>query len=431
MIAKFQSNISQWLSNSPKWVFAVYTSLAAFVVYTCMYSFRQPFTVGLYENMQFLGVDYKVWLVIAQVIGYTISKFLGIKYIAELKSKYRALSILVLIGISEAALFFFWLVPNPYNILFMFLNGLPLGMIWGMVFSYLEGRRLTELLGAVLCVSFVLATGFVKSVGQWIMVQFHVSEFAMPFYTGLIFVIPLILSTLLLDSVPAPTEEDVKLRTQRLPMDKSERKAFIGKFFWGIVFLVLIYIFLTIFRDLRDVFSVEIFRSIGYENDPAIFTTTQLPVALFTFLALALITFIRSNYKAFELILWTMLLSFVVVLGVTLAYQFHLVSGIFWMIAVGVGLYLGYVPFNAFLYERLISTFKYVSNVGFLIYISDAFGYLASLSIIFYKDFFETKVSWLSFFIQAGIWFSVAGIILMAFSIFYFTKKYKQIHFND
>ena len=51
----------------------------------------------------------------------------------------------------------------------MFLNGLPLGMIWGLVFGYMEGRRVSEVLGAILCASFILSSGVVKSVGAWLM----------------------------------------------------------------------------------------------------------------------------------------------------------------------------------------------------------------------------------------------------------------------
>nr|WP_255430981.1 DUF5690 family protein [Pedobacter sp. N36a] len=36
-----------------------------------MYAFRKAFTAGIFDGHQYLGVDYKVWLVIAQVMGYT------------------------------------------------------------------------------------------------------------------------------------------------------------------------------------------------------------------------------------------------------------------------------------------------------------------------------------------------------------------------
>jgi hypothetical protein len=422
--------LTKWMGQQPDWVFALVVSLAAFLTYSCMYAFRKPFAVGTFDGLSFLGVDFKIWLITAQVIGYTLSKFLGIKYIAELKSTYRASYILILVGIAEVALLLFWLVPRPYNVIFMFFNGLPLGMIWGVVFSYLEGRRLTELLGAGLSASFIIASGVAKSVGKWVMVDLHFTEFAMPFITGLFFAIPLVISVFLLDCIPPPTAEDEKLRTKRLPMNRDERKAFLKQFYLGIILLVTTYTFLTIFRELRDNFSVEIWKSLGYGNDPAIFTVAELPVALFTLLSLALITFVRSNYKAFNIILLIIFIGFLLTITSTLLFSSHLINGKAWMITVGIGLYLGYVPFNAFLYERLISSFKYISNIGFVIYVSDAFGYLGSLGVVFYKNFFNYNIRWIDFFSTSGLWLSTMGLVLIILSFFYFKNKYKQFKLN-
>ena len=42
---------------------------------------------------------------------------------------------------------------RPWNVAALFLNGLPLGLIWGLVFGFMEGRRTSEVLGAILCAS--------------------------------------------------------------------------------------------------------------------------------------------------------------------------------------------------------------------------------------------------------------------------------------
>ena len=202
-------------------------AIAAFGAYTSMYAFRKAFAAGTFTGQQYYHVDYKVWLVIAQIIGYTLSKFYGIKFISELKAGQRAKSILILIGISWLALLCFAFVPAPYNIIFLFVNGFPLGLIWGLVFGYLEGRKSTEFMAAVLSISLIFASGFVKTVAHTLMGSFHISEYNMPFLTGAIFVIPLILFVGLLELMPPPTAEDVRLRTKRLPMDAAERKSFL------------------------------------------------------------------------------------------------------------------------------------------------------------------------------------------------------------
>jgi hypothetical protein len=64
-------------------------------------------------------------------------------------------------------------------------------MVWGLVFAYVEGRKTTEFIGAVLCCSFSLSSGIVKSVGKSILLYWHVSEFWMPFVAGALFFLPI------------------------------------------------------------------------------------------------------------------------------------------------------------------------------------------------------------------------------------------------
>jgi len=63
---------------------------------------------------------------------------------------------MLLIIIAWLVLLLFALIPFPYNFWVLFFNGLPLGFIWGIVFSFLEGRRYTEVLGAMMASSFIL-----------------------------------------------------------------------------------------------------------------------------------------------------------------------------------------------------------------------------------------------------------------------------------
>ena len=107
---------------------------------------------------------------------------------------YRAQAILGLIGASWLALIVFAVVPAIFKVPAMFVNGLCLGMIWGLVFSYMEGRRTSEVLGAVLCASFIVSSGAVKSVGILLIQLAHVPVFWMPAATGLVFVPLLLLS---------------------------------------------------------------------------------------------------------------------------------------------------------------------------------------------------------------------------------------------
>src|SRR5262245_10513691 len=201
--------------------------VAAFGTYFCMYAFRKPFTAAAFQDTVLWGMGYKTVLVTAQVLGYTLSKFLGIKVVAEVRPQRRAVLLLGLIAVAEVALLLFGLTPAPFNLVWLFCNGLPLGMVFGLVLGFLEGRRQTEALAAGLCSSFIVADGVTKAAGAALL-QAGVSEYWMPFLTGLLFFPPLGFFTWMLTRIPRPSAQDVAARSERTPMNGSQR----WEFFW-------------------------------------------------------------------------------------------------------------------------------------------------------------------------------------------------------
>lgn len=391
-----------------------------------MYAYRKPFTAAGYDNLQFAGIDYKIWLVIAQTIGYTISKFTGIRFIGGMKHENRAAVIIKLILAGWLSLLFFAIFPPPYNIIFLLLNGIPLGMIYGLVFSYLEGRQTTEVLGAVLAASFIFASGFSQSTGKWVMSAWGVGQWWMPFVTGLLFLVPMLFFTWLLDKTPAPGLADIASRTVRNPMTKKERKAFIRTFFPGLLLLIIAYVLMTIIRDYRSNFAADIWKELGYGNDGSVFTRTEIPSTLLVLLLMSLLVLVRNNMKAFLLNHFLIMAGMLLIIFSTLVYLDGMLTPFWWMTITGMGLYMSYVPFNCMLFERMIASFKYVSNAGFMIYVADSFGYLGSDIVLLVKNFVKLEISWTGFYIRLLLMGSVAGLFLIILSAFYFSRKYRD-----
>jgi MFS family permease len=387
---------------------------------------RKTFGAGIYENMSFWGVDFKVLMVISQAVGYMISKFIGIKVVSESGSDNRGKGIFYALTIAMIALLGFGLTPSPYNLIFMFLNGLPLGMVWGLMFGYLEGRKFTEVLGASLSVSFIFASGFAKTVASFVMVDWGVSNMWMPFVASLLFYIPMLLFLWLLNKIPLPTAEDEALRTKRAPMMGRDRVKFALTFGLGLVLLVLTYTLLTVFRDLRDNFAADIWKELGYGDKPAIFTATELPVTIVVLSVIGSLLIIKNNYKAMIINHLIVLFGMILVGLSTLAFEKKVIDAPTWMVLVGMGLYFGYIQFNSTFFDRIIAAFKYVSTVGFLIYLADSVGYVGSMGVLIYRNFGQANMSWLKFFMSTGYVLSIAGSILITLSLFYFTKKYKS-----
>lgn len=405
----------------------LYAAVVVFLAYTMIFGYRKTFTVATFDGLNIAGYSYKTILVISQMLGYLLAKFYGIKYISELQRTGRGKIILLLTGIAWLSWLLFAIIPAPYNIVFLFVNGFPLGMLWGVVFSYVEGRRSTDFIGAALAVSFIFASGFVKSVGALLMNNFGISEFWMPFYAGLVFCLPLLLFVYLMEKIPQPDVEDIAFRSQRVAMTADDRKKFIRDFLGGIVACVIIYCFATIFRDIRDNFSAEMWKEMGFFNQPAIFSRTETPITLIVLVLIGSMVMIKNNFVALKTAHYFILIGFILAGTCTLLFKSGHLSPIAWMTLVGLGLYMVYIPFNAIFFDRLISTFKYVSNVGFLIYIADAFGYVGSIGVLLSKEIFKIQLNWVTFFSSSVMILSVIGVLLTIYSLYYFSRKYRKL----
>ncbi len=406
--------------------FAVWSIAGAFLTYFSMYAFRKPFTAGVYEGLNLWGMDYKILLISTQVAGYTLSKFLGIKIVSEIQAVKRVRYILVLIGISWLSLLAFALIPPPWNLFCLFFNGLPLGMIWGLVFGFLEGRRQTELLAAGLASSFIVSSGFVKSTGRELVLQ-GVGEFWMPWVTGLIFIPALVLGVYLLSRIPAPEAADIAERAEREPMTVGERRKFFFTFAPGIVLITLIYMGLNAYRDFRDNFAVEIWNALGFATQPEILTLSEIPIAVIVLLIAGAMFLIKGARLGFYISFFMILFGGIVLTLATWMFKAGLISPVFWMIAVGFGMYLPYMFFHTMLFERWIAFFKTRGNIGFLMYTADSFGYLASVAVMLFKDFFVAELSWLSFFTTFSLVTGVVIILLGLLSLLYFLHREKGL----
>jgi hypothetical protein len=405
----------------------LFASLITFLTYCTVYGFRKGFTICTFEGISYAGVSYKVWLVVSQVLGYACSKFYGIRFISELKKIGRGKIILYLTGLSWLALLLFAIVPAPWNIILMFVNGFPLGMIWGIVFSYVEGRMTTDFIGAALSVSFIFSSGFVKSVAEYLRLHFNLQELWVPFYTGLAFAIPLVISVYLLEKIPPPSEEDILVRSKRQPMLKEDRKKFVKLFLPGLIAAIGVYVFSTIFRDLRDNFIADMWIENGYGNQPGLFTKTETPVSVILLILMGSMILVRNNLKAFKYTHYIIIIGFLITGITSVLFIQHQISPFWWLALVGLGLYTTYIPFNCIFFERLIATFKYPGTVGFLIYVADSFGYLGSVLVLFIKEFMKVKLNWSSFYSHGVVIFSILGITGAILSLLYFTRKFKKI----
>jgi hypothetical protein len=387
------SLFTRWLARSPV-AFTLLASASAFGAYTCMYAFRRPFTVGTYEGQELWGFRFKVLLVVAQMIGYALSKFTGIKVVSEAKPGARIVMIVALHAVAWLGLLMLAVLPPELALVGMFINGLPLGMIWGLVFSFLEGRRVTEFLGLGLSVSFIFASGWVKSVGGMVMKSWGAAELWMPAVTAALFVPPMALCLWVMSQLPPPDERDIAERTKREPMDGAARRRLLRELGVPLGLLVALYVVLSVYRDLRDSFMADVLKELGQGVPSGIFAQVESFAGVGVMVALAGLWFIRDHWRALATY------HVIILAGTTLvglaSWLFRLghMTSFWWLALTGLGVYLAYVPFNSILFDRLLAATRRVGTASFLIYVADASGYAASVALYLGRMFGLKGVSW-------------------------------------
>ena len=406
---------------------AVFATMGAFTAYFCMYAFRKPVTAATYEGvpltLEVFGrtLDAKTVFMVAQILGYCASKFSGTVFCSAVRREHLGRSLMATVGVSWLALLFFAVAPPGWKVAAIFVNGLPLGVIWGLIVRFLEGRRISELLLAGLSCSYILSSGETKRAGRWL-VELGVPELWMPFVAGALFLPVFALSVGMLSLLPGPSEEDEKLRSKRGEMSAGQRWNFIRRFLPGLVLLFVACFFLTSYREFRDIYQVDLFFDIGI-TDAAAFSRTERPVAFGVLVALALISFIKNNRTALATTCGMMLFG-VGLMGASMwAFDCGMIGGETWMIGCGLGVYLAYVPFGGMLFERIIAMTRFAGTAVFAIYLVDALGYTGAVGIQIYRDVFAGDESRFEFFRQLTYGISIGGVPLILALAFYFLRQ--------
>ena len=355
----------------PDWLFVLWAGGTALLSYSLVYALRKPFTAAEFEGLQVYGMDYKIAVSIIQLLGYVSAKLLGIKYISELRPEGRLKFIIGSAALSEISLIAFGVLPIPYNIVALYFNGLSLGCMWGVIFSFLEGRRTTDILASIMGVSMALSSGVAKSLGLYALNQLHVSEFWMPALIG---------ANLLL----------------------------------------------TVQRDIKEDFivciiDVQTISSWAFAQIDSIATFVLLAV-----FALLATTYNHLKVLCMLLILSTFGMGTLAFLGATEGNE-HIPTTI-WLFLQSLCLDIAYLSFQTIFFERFIACFKIKGNVGFFIITIDFVGYLGTLGLLLFKEFCASHIDWASFYNHMSLFIGVACCLSFIASLIYmiYARKRKQ-----
>ena len=389
---------------------------AALLSYSLVYALRKPYTAASFEGFDFFGTDYKVAVTTIQILGYVIAKFFGIKLISELKKERRFKFFVCSAVAAEAALVGFGLLAPPFNVAAMFLNGLSLGCMWGVIFSFIEGRKVTDMLASLLGVSMVFSSGVAKSFGLFAMNEMHVGQFWMPAVIGA-FALPLLVGYML-KRLPQPTEEDIALRNERVTLDGNGRKLLFRSYAPILTLLFVGNFMLLVLRDIKEDFLVNI---LDMSNQSSwLFAQVDTIVTLVILGIFAAFIFFRSNIRALMCLMGLVIAGCLVMTYVSLNYEALDWQPVVWLFVQSLCLYIAYLTFQTIFFDRFIACFRIRGNVGFFIAIIDFIGYMGTVTLLSTKEFLNFDMEWFALYNHmacavgavCAVLFTVAAVLI-------------------
>lgn len=405
-------------------LFILWAGGAALLSYSLVYALRKPFTAASFENAEFFDMDYKVVVTISQILGYVVSKFIGIKLISELQSEERFKFILTSVLLAEASLILFGLLSTPFNVAAMFLNGLSLGCMWGVIFSFIEGRRVTDILASLLGVSMVISSGTAKSVGLYVMNHLHVSEFWMPALIGAVALPLLLLLGWALNKLPEPNKEDIAMKSERETLNGKQRWELFKSFMPFLSMLFIANIAIVVLRDIKEDFLVNIIDVSAYS--PWLFAQIDSIVTLIILGIFGLMVLVKDNLKALSVLFGLIIAGMIVMSVVSFGQQQLRLSPVIWLFIQSLCLYIAYLTFQTIFFDRFIACFRIRGNVGFFIVTTDFLGYTGTVLVLVLKEFCNPDIDWAVFYNQFAGYVGIFCCVTFVCSFVYLHQRFRK-----
>ena len=125
------------------------------------------------------------------------------------------------------------------------------------------------------------------------------------------------------------------------------------------------------------------------------------------------VVFLRDNRRAFFTRLGLAIGGAALVGLALVGLQAGWLSPFAFIVLHGLGLYLPYIAVHTTIFERLIAMTRDRANLGYLICLADAFGYLGYVGVLFVRRIVQATPDMLPFFLTLSWCISVACVLLL------------------
>jgi hypothetical protein len=157
---------------------------------------------------------------------------------------------------------------------------MPNGVAWGLIMTFLEGRRGSDFTLAITSSSLMFSSAAVKNMSSYLMNHSQVAPFWIPAAMGSIFLVPVLLFAFLLAQTPLPNRSDAESKMIRKPMRHKERMEYLKEYWPGLIACNIAHLALCSYYVFRENFAREIARSMGEEIHYGTYLRIELSIGI-------------------------------------------------------------------------------------------------------------------------------------------------------
>jgi hypothetical protein len=409
--------------STKKLLITIYVIIVASLSYFFTYGISSALFAGDFATTSVFG-NTKDAITIAQIIGFVIGKIIGATMLHNIKKSHRFILFMIVTSMSAIPLVIFGFLPAVGQVCMMLISGMFLVLIWGFLVFYIEGRYATDIIIMVIYMALIMASGISKTLATVLMRNEGISENFMPAICATIGCTGTILFMYLLSIAPPPTEEEKASRQAREPSTSAEQTAFFKKYRVGLTAILIVYGMLSAYRNFRDYYALELWTDLlGADFDSGTYSLSEIIVSIAVTAIYCGLIFIKNEVTAFFVILGMMLSGGIVICISTIFGEYN---GFLWIVMVGIGAFIAYVPPGAMLYDKLMAASKTNFTTVFLIYVSEVAGSSTTLLVILLKTFAFSTTSFITYFTVLSYLTSAILIVGMSVAIICFARTIRN-----
>ena len=277
----------------------------------------------------------------------------------------------------------------PLQVVCVFLSSFLSSGLYGACYgAYLEGRRSTETLLAIVSGFLIYAGNLARGCASWVL-SLGVPPDLMPLAIGAV-ACPLACALIaLVHRAPGPNAADVAARSKRTPMGPAERAAFLRRFGPGLACMLLGYSMLTGARSFRDFYASQLFAaSLGVASPPPyVYVVADLPGSVLACLALVALNRVADNRRCLRRMMQSIVVGAAFLALSTLLFRCGALGGVVWQMALGVGIFVTYSVYGTPFFDRLFAAAAAEGTATFLVFLADFCGYVVTIVILLLQNF--------------------------------------------